>query len=305
MKITADMLNDIPHIVTNNGEIRICCAECGDEEYKLYINLTKKVWNCFKGAHSGKVEQEWEPDLSKFKAHYEDYTKAEVFEIDRVLKTNKYKVVKSLPRNVPLVESSRAVDAIKYLRERGVSHEEFFDYDIRICTEKHGPYRETIIFPIRRDPSTYPYKATALLDYFVCRNYKGSEPKYINAPWAKEDTLFVTKYYGPYVICEGIFDALAIARAGHSAIALLGKIATEHQLDRIKKEFPGPKLICLDHDAFTYSVALAVSLINSNKEPVQIVGRIETDPADLARRNLSELKRILNDAYKELKKQQM
>jgi DNA primase len=245
-------------LVNNGREIRYNCPNCDDTNRHMYVNANRSLWYCFKCGKGGKVQyQNQEPNLDRYKSIVSKQTKFD----DQLF--NKPNAIKSLPLNQSLphieiaedCESGEELTARQYLNRRGVTQEEITKYKIKFSLEKNGPYKNSIIFPV--------YSKKDWLDYFVCRKWDNSKPKYVNAPWPKGDTLFFTNpsqtISNINVIVEGILDALAIARVGYNGIALLGKTATSQQLSRLSNVY-GQCIIYLDNDALSHAVQLKLQL---------------------------------------------
>jgi DNA primase (bacterial type) len=270
-------------IVGNGREFRLNCPNCDDTTKHMYINITRTLWYCFKCGKGGKVQyQNQEPNLEAF--DNELRTK-----FDATIKPN---VIKSLPINDMARNHGYAHE---YLIKRGVTDGEMIKYSIRASLEKTGPYKNSIIFPM--------FGEKDWLDYFVCRKYDNSKPKYVNAPWSKDDTLFEAhaintddRVKNPWVICEGIFDALAIRRVGYNAVALLGKTATSQQLKTLImfKQF----LIYLDEDAFSQAINLKLQLNAVGTRAKLIVH--DVDAAQLYLDDTPLLRTLLDGATKQL-----
>lgn len=255
MRVTAEYIKTQPFDIVGNGrEVRMNCPNCSDTTKHLYVNQDRNVYYCFKCGEGGTIQVHTEPSLEQFDLFVKkDVRSLTPGSVVTVKATTDKKLIKSLPPNT-VVDSTTA---LSYLRSRGITDREINTYDIRESTDKHGIYKYSIIFPITR---TIKVPGFGALNYFVCRKYDRSEPKYVNAPWAKNDTMFITENFKgrPTVIVEGIFDALAISRVGFNAIALLGKKATAQQLNRLR--VLGPYKIYLDRDALTHAIQLKLQL---------------------------------------------
>lgn len=236
------------------NEIRINCPECDDTKYHMYVNLDKMVYICHKCGARGRVDSE-SNDITKYKKVLSNTTGR--------IDTSKPNITSKLVRNLPYNESVLGLPerdkALMYLHKRGITKEDMAKYDIRVSLDLHGPYSNTIIFPIRNGGS--PSLTSDPLEYFVCRKWDGSKPKYINAPWPKAGAMFINGEGNRIpVFVEGIFDAIAVSKLGYTGIALLGKIPTSQQLYRINHMHFHKALVYLDHDAFCQSITLSMLL---------------------------------------------
>lgn len=281
----------------NPEEIRINCPECQDDKFHMYCNLKKLVYICHRCGAKGKIRSEIQSCVEEYKRL--DIVEQKIFYKPKYL-SNK-DIVKNLPRNKCINRAKEHDLPLAYLFERGLSFEDIRRYDIRVSEEKHGPISNTIIFPIYED------ELKNKLKYFVCRKYDNTNPKYVNAPWPKEDTLFIacpdtTGVFTSYVtvIVEGIFDAISIAKCGYRSIALLGKIPTPQQLHRLSSSSYNKFLIYLDHDAFDHAIDLKLKLSALNKKAELIIEKHDANDLYLNKHVSDCLSSALNHYAKSL-----
>lgn len=283
--------------IIEDSEYRINCPYCSDDKFKMYCNVAKGLYHCFKCGTSGRIQDDNESSLENWRdVRIKEMTTSTVV-VDTWNKYNKPK--RTLPLCCPLVSSKPCgmqeypAASFEYLRKRGITNQDMERYNIQCSLEKSGPYKNTVIFPI--------YENTKLA-YFVARKYDDSKPKYINAPWSKEGTVFKS-YTGKigvdavYVLCEGIFDAIAINKAGYNAIAILGKQMTGQQLSKLTS-CDWKYIIYLDQDAFTHAINLKLQL-NAVGNRAQVLVH-DKDAAQQYIDYPSVLKEILNDAARKL-----
>ena len=338
--ITKDYVLVVTSKSTRDGEYRICCPYCDDDKFHMYCNLSKMVYHCFKCEAKGKIATNVNvPVLDNFKeAQKAIYNYMTLDTLEKkfihpyigikpktmaeyvIRKENNMlspKVIKSLPHSTTFgncKDEDIEVAAYKYLRRRGITSDEIHKY-CRFSLEKSGPYQETVIFPIYNELGMSD-KNDGQLKSFVCRRYTDRQPKYINAPWPKEDTLFIAVDEShrinnikpsTVVIVEGVFDALAVARAQYTGVAILGKKATTLQIQRLVDNY-SQFIICLDRDAFSYSVDLMLQLRTmadiSSKKSHSTIMLVENrnDVADMAKENVNRLREILDEHYTNFKK---
>lgn len=305
MKITLEWLSSQQvELVGNGREARLNCPNCDDTNKHLYVNAQRSLWYCFKCGKGGKVEftQRLEPNIEMY---------SKLMSGDSIIISNSFEKtaletldkIKSLPLNKTLLpieiaedcESSQELIARNYLHSRGVTQREITEHSIRLSLEKHGPYRHSIIFPV------YRTSKSSNMEYFVCRKYDNSKPKYVNAPWPKGDALFIADANTggpnyPSVICEGILDALAIRRVGYNAVALLGKVPTSQQLKRLVQS--SQYLIYLDDDAFSQAINLKLQLNAVGTKAKIVVHKM--DAAQLYLEDAPLLRSLLDGSTKQL-----
>ena len=160
--------------------------------------------------------------------------------------------------------------ALAYLKQRGVTKADILRYNIGYCDG--GVYDKMIIIP------SYSHEGT--LNYFVARNFDPhSYIKYKNPPMSKDMVPFelFINWSSPLVLCEGMFDALAIKR---NAIPLLGKHIQKELMKKIVTSQVQKIYIALDKDAQKDAVKFCEQLMNEGKE-VYLVDLEEKDPSEM------------------------
>jgi len=157
----------------------------------------------------------------------------------------------------------------KYLYERGLTDNDFIKYDIGYCTS--GEYGGRIIIP--------SYSSSNQLNFFVARTYDGSYYKYKN-PEASKDIIFfenLINWNQPIIICEGVFDAIAIRR---NAIPILGKSISKQLLKKIIQSNVDSIYIALDQDAIKKALEYCEQFLSIGKK-VYFIDLKEKDPSDM------------------------
>tara|TARA_B100000902_G_scaffold348249_1_gene356076 strand:- start:2308 stop:3252 length:945 start_codon:yes stop_codon:yes gene_type:complete len=241
---------------------------------KLQINIQTGKWHCWvsnEGGHNlfqlfkkAKATHDQMDELSKLvgKPNYRrddsETTKKQVVKLPRDFKSMYEK------SNSPVYKQ-----AMMYLLKRGVTGNDILKYNIGYCEE--GAYRNRVIIP--------SYDKNGSLNYFVGRDVYNSKLKYKNPPVSKDVIgfeLFIN-WDEPLILCEGVFDAIAIKR---NAIPLFGKtvqskLKTELYLQSAKKIY-----IVLDEDAKKDALKLTSKLMENGIE-VYFVHMRDKDPSDI------------------------
>ena len=167
--------------------------------------------------------------------------------------------------------------AMKYLKNRGIESYDIERYDIGYCDK--GDYAGRIIVP--------SYDVDNKLNYFLARDFTGNAYlKYKNPPVSKDVVVFENQidFSEPLILCEGVFDAMAIRR---NAIALLGKNIPNKLKMRLVQHGVKEVSIVLDNDAFKNALYLSESLMNDNIK-VRLVRMGSEDAADLGFKKVIE-----------------
>lgn len=272
----------------NSDEIRFNCPFCEDTNHHLYVNKIKGLYHCFKCGTSGKIWQDQGTLLDEFKK-----VSSKVAEFNLPLKRSKA-IIKSLPSSQLLFtgQGYNPHQEIKYRAEmymwsRNLYERDCISNNIGVCTDRGSKYYGMILFPIDGTK------------YFVARNL-GKGPKYINAPWPKEASLFFPKsspgkiFNLPFdlYISEGVFDGLKLHKLPGISCSLLGKQATVKQLKRLASQGADRYIIVLDPDAFSYAVKLKLELSVLTDKPIKIAMLRDKDPGDST---VDELREALRD----------
>ena len=140
----------------------------------------------------------------------------------------------------------------KYLYERGLTDNDFIKYGIGYCTT--GDYGGRVIIP--------SYSGSGQLNFFVARSFDGNYYKYKN-PEASKDIIFfenLINWNQPIVLCEGVFDAMAIRR---NAIPILGKSISNSLYKKILTSSLTDIYIALDEDAQDVAMKISEKFLNS------------------------------------------
>ena len=187
-----------------------------------------------------------------------------------------------LPEEYQLLHSASSTSVVanlvkNYLYERGLTDNDFIKYGIGYCTT--GEYEGRVIIP--------SHSSSGTLNFFVARSYNGNYFKYKN-PEASKDIIFfenLINWNAPVILCEGVFDAMAIRR---NAIPLLGKSMSPSLYKKLITSTVKDIYVALDRDAKTKAVDIAQSLLNQGKR-VFLVDMKDKDPSEMGFKAFTEL----------------
>jgi len=262
------------------------CPFCHHHKPKLEVNLTenregKNPWHCWacdvRGTTIYNLFKQLKVDSSKFN------------ELKSLVKTSKSiketQTVSSvtLPNEYISLSNDDLNDisskhALAYLKKRNVSKHDIIKYNIGYC--KDGLYANMIIIPT--------YDENGRLNYFTARSFeKDPYVKYRN-PSASRDIIpnaHLINWRIPIVICEGLFDAIAIKR---NAIPLLGKNIQSELMKKIVTSFVQKIYIALDKDAIKQALHFCENLMMEGKE-VYLVDLQDKDPSEMGFKNFTKL----------------
>ena len=205
------------------------CPFCSDSGGHMGVNTEKNIFHCFKCGASGRTSQ-----LS-FLGSFERIVKQKFGDRKPLIEESEL---------VTLPVGSKAITPIdlrpyKYLRDRGITQKQIEDYELKYTIT--GLFAHRIIVPI---------KSGGLVKYFLGRTYLDEDPRYMNAAAPKGDLVFTTwknKKVRTAVLCEGVFDAISVARV-IPAMSALGKAVSDAQAKKIKS-LADEVIVMFDSDA--------------------------------------------------------
>jgi DNA primase len=159
--------------------------------------------------------------------------------------------------------------ARKYLYDRGITDNDILKYNIGYCIA--GEFSDRIIIP--------SYDNNNQLNFYVARSFNRSYAKYKNPEASKDVIVFenLINWNQPIVICEGVFDAMAIRR---NAVPILGKNISKSFLKKIVSSKVKEIYIALDKDALKKAVKFCEQFISMGKK-VYLVDMDEKDPSEM------------------------
>ena len=242
---------------------------------KLQINTQTQKWHCWVSNQGGHNLFQL---FKKLKASREQFDElSDIVGKPRSLSSkyekNKQKDIVRLPNEFkPLWKGNVSIikkHALVYLKNRGINMVDIIRYGMGYCEE--GLYANRIIVP--------SYSSDGNLNYFVGRDIYGGGFKYKNPPVSKDVIgfdLFIN-WNEPIVLCEGVFDAIAIRR---NAIPLFGKTIPKSLMKKIYEKQVKQIYILLDSDAIMDSIKMTDNLMK-NGINVYYVNLSEEDPSDM------------------------
>ena len=241
---------------------------------KLQINVQTQKWHCWVSNQGGHNLFQLFKKLKASKEHFDELV--ELVGDKKYVKRNTNKEDKKIVRLPnefkPLWLDGNSIirkHAIVYLKSRGITLVDIIRYGIGYCEE--GLYANRIIVP--------SYSSDGELNYFVGRDIYEGGMKYKNPPVSKDVIgldLFIN-WNEPIVLCEGVFDAIAIRR---NAIPLFGKTIPKSLMKKIYEKQVKQIYILLDSDAIMDSIKMTDSLMK-NGINVYYVNLSEEDPSDM------------------------
>ena len=260
------------------------CPFCQHTKPKLEINFSegkKNPWHCWVCNKKGTnlvtlLKQAKAPSdkIAEIKKHvsYVDYKNTNI-KVEAVKLPKEFKAFTQISKS-----DMTGRQALAYLKRRKVTKADILRYNIGYC--EGGVYDKMIIIP------SYSHEGT--LNYFVARNFNEHSPvKYKNPPMSKDIVPFelFINWSSPLILCEGMFDALAIKR---NAIPLLGKHIQKELMKKIVTSQVQKIYIALDKDAQKDAVKFCEYLMDEGKE-VYLVDLEEKDPSEMGFNSITNL----------------
>ena len=166
----------------------------------------------------------------------------------------------------------------KYLYARGLTDIDFVRYGIGYCMK--GKYADRVIIP--------SYDENNALNYFVARSLNsGTYLKYVNPDIDKSNCIIfenLINWGEPVILCEGVFDAMAIRR---NAVPLLGQNISPALMKKIITS-PCPDIyMTLDQDAVKRALKHCETFLSMGKR-VFFIEPSEKDPSEEGFRRFTE-----------------
>ena len=290
--INAALLHSVNSVLgkgkeTSSNNYAYKCPFCNHTKPKLEVNMVPNIkgenfWHCWVCNAKGKTL------LGLFKKLKSSSDK--ISELKSILGfTAKETVVStivkvSLPKEYkPLVNLTRtdivAKHVLMYLKKRGITKSDILKYNIGYCEE--GRYSGRIIIP--------SYDANGDLNYFIARSIDPNSTKKYDAPKCNKNELIGLEYFinwnVPVILCEGIFDAIAIKR---NAIPLLGKTIPRALMMKLVQSNVKTVYVSLDRDALKDALGYAQELLNLGKD-VYLIDLQDKDPSDMGFEKFTKL----------------
>ena len=282
-KLLLSLINSVlpkDGIEAKGPELIFYCPFCNHYKRKLQVNVDTQQWHCWVCDAKGrslftllkklKVSNRVLDELSQiYETHRGTYASERHAQIGRLPKE-----FQSLIGRDEKISSIVYTHARAYLRKRQVNEEDIIRYNIGYCVD--GEYGGRIVIP--------SYDSNANLNYFVGRSFYPGKLKYKNPPVSKDIVVFelYINWKMPIVLCEGVFDAIAIKR---NAIPLLGKTVSNSLLNKIIVNKVPSVILALDTDALDTSVKISQKLMQYGISVSKVTLK-DKDPSEVGYKNM-------------------
>jgi len=262
------------------GEVYFTCPFCHNHKRKFAVNVLKNAFHCWHCGARGRslitLFKKLDVSPSQLKELRSLLSDDQINNyIEEDTNTELYLPPGFKPLWIPS-KSIHYINAIKYLKNRGITGYDIIRYQMGYTMD--GPYASRIIIP--------SYDSNNKLNYFLARSFYESGLKYKNPPVSKNVIVFENQinWKMPLVLCEGVFDAIAIRR---NAVPLLGKFVPRKLLKMMIKNQVKEVYVALDDDAITEAREIEQNLSQYGID-VKLVNLDKKDPSELGFKNTWE-----------------
>ena len=260
------------------------CPFCNHRKPKLEINMAtteegKNFWECWVCQTRGQTIRSLLKQLNTPREQAQEILK--YLPKGTTIEYKQLSIVE-LPKEYQPLYNASPTSVIanlvkKYLYDRGLTDNDFIKYGIGYCTS--GEYGGRVILP--------SYSGSNRLNYFVGRSFDGNYFKYKN-PESSKDIIFYENLINwdcPIILCEGVFDAIAIRR---NAIPILGKSISNELWRKLLTSKLTDIYIALDLDAQDAALKMAEKFIAAGFRVflIELPGK---DPSEMGFKDFTEL----------------
>jgi hypothetical protein len=125
------------------------------------------------------------------------------------------------------------------------------------------------------------YNKDGLINYFIARSFEKDPSRKYDSPKCNKNAIIGLEYFInwniPVILCEGIFDAIAIKR---NVIPLFGKTIPKALMMKLVETNVKTVYVALDKDALKDALKYAEELLNLGKD-VYLVDLDDKDPSEM------------------------
>lgn len=258
------------------------CPLCNHKNPKLIVNAKSGKYNCFT-CHPATKGVTPITLLKKVGASQEVINEMKGYLGYQVKEEDKVSSIVSLPKEfISLTEDDASFEkrqAMAYVKSRGITEADILKYNIGYC--KTGKYKNRVIVP--------SYNSRGIINYFIARSFEKNPARKFDAPSCNKTEIIglenTINWSVPVILCEGIFDAIAIKR---NAIPLFGKTIPKSVMLKLVQSKVKTVYLALDRDAIQESLEYSQKLLNMGKE-VYLIELQDKDPSDLGFNRMIEL----------------
>jgi DNA primase len=265
---------------STKGNHAFHCPFCKHHKPKLEVDPKSGVWHCWVCNEKGRTptsilrKLHASPALIKEMRSYFPDGKTNLDEkvYDAVELPKEYRPL-STPSTLLPYRQAKA-----YITRRGFSEQDIIKYNVGYC--ETGKYANSVIIP--------SYDKNGQLNYFISRSYEKEPKRKYNAPSCNKNSLIGLEYFinwkVPVILCEGIFDAIALKR---NAIPLFGKTIPKALMLKLVESDVKTVYLALDNDALKEAINYSQQLLNLGKD-VYLIELNGKDPSEIGFENMTK-----------------
>lgn len=258
---------------STKGNHAFHCPFCKHYKPKLEVDPKSGVWHCWvcneKGATPTSLLRKVHASpalIQEMRSYFPDgKSNIEEKQYDKVELPAEYKPLSTLSTTLPYRQAKA------YITRRGFSEQDIIKYNVGYC--ERGKYANSIIIP--------SFDKSGQLNYFISRSYEKEPKRKYNAPSCNKNNLIGLEYFinwkVPVILCEGIFDAIALKR---NAIPLFGKTIPKALMLKLVESDVKTVYLALDNDALKEAINYAQQLLNLGKD-VYLIELNGKDPSEI------------------------
>ena len=260
----------------SNGDYAYYCPVCNHKNQKLMVNVISGVYNCFT-CHPKTTGKTPVSLLKKIGAPSEAIQEMKGYFVNDLTKieVEKENIAIVIPKEFISLGDKKDTSlekrqALAYLKKRMVTSSDILKYNLGYC--KTGRYKNKVIVP--------SYDSKGRLNYFVARSFEKEPVQKIDSPSCSKSEIvgfeYLVNWKVPVILCEGVFDAIAIKR---NAIPLFGKTISKALMIKLLQPEVKTVYLALD-DAVNEAMDHAQKLIDFGKE-VYLIRLQGKDPSEI------------------------
>lgn len=260
---------------STKGNHAFHCPFCKHHKPKLEIDPNTGFYNCWtcqpatKGRNLVSLLKKVQADpaqVSEMRSYFPDGRGEEQLKTYQVVTLPKEFQSLSNPSTKLTYRQARA-----YAMRRGLTDADIVKYNIGYC--ESGKYPNSLIVP--------SYDRNGKLNYFISRSFEKDPGRKYNAPSCNKNELIGFEYYinwrVPVILCEGIFDAIALKR---NAVPLFGKTIPTALMMKLVQSDVKTVYLALDNDALKQAIEYSKQLLDLGKD-VYLIELEGKDPSEL------------------------
>lgn len=265
---------------STKGNHAFHCPFCKHHKPKLEVDPKVGVWHCWTCNEKGRTPTSILRKLNasaetikEMRSYFPDgQGNMDLKVYDRVELPKEYKPLSTILTTLAYRQAK------SYVIKRGITEQDIVKYSIGYC--ETGKYKNSIIVP--------SYDKNGSINYFISRSYEKDPSRKYNAPSCNKNDLIGLEYFInwkiPVILCEGIFDAIALKR---NAIPLFGKTIPKSLMLKLVESDVKTVYLALDNDALKEAINYSQQLLNLGKD-VYLIELQGKDPSDIGFENMTK-----------------